>query len=142
MSTTANSAFNGWILVHDDVIKWKIFRVTGPLCWEFHRSAVNSPHKGQWRGALMFSLTYTWINGWVYNREARGLRRHCAHYDVTLMERRVCHICNIWYPKLILNPNLAKSCSSVISIVQSFWNFALSTTVPLPCSVQNFIMIG
>ena len=28
---------------------------------------VNSPHKGQWRGALMFSLICVWINGWVNN---------------------------------------------------------------------------
>ena len=23
-----------------------------------------------------------WINGWVINRDAGDLRRHCAHYDV------------------------------------------------------------
>ena len=26
-----------------------------------------------------------WINGWASNREAGDLRRHCAHYDVTVM---------------------------------------------------------
>ena len=31
-------------------------------------SPVNSPHKGQRRGALMFSLICAWINGWVNNR--------------------------------------------------------------------------
>ena len=31
---------------------------------------VNSPHKGQWRGALMFSLICAWIYDWVNNREA------------------------------------------------------------------------
>ena len=46
---------------------------------------VNSPHKGQWRGALMFSMICAWINGWVNNREAGDLRRHRAHYDVTVM---------------------------------------------------------
>ena len=46
---------------------------------------MNSPHKGQWRGALMFSLIFAWINGWVNNREAGDLRRHRAHYDVTVM---------------------------------------------------------
>ena len=46
---------------------------------------VNSPHKGQWRGALMFSLIYVWINGWVNNREASDLRRHRGHYDVSVM---------------------------------------------------------
>ena len=40
-------------------------------------------HKGQWRGALMFSLIYLWINGWVNNREPGDLRRHRTHYDVT-----------------------------------------------------------
>ena len=46
---------------------------------------VNSPHKGQWRGALMFSLICVWINGWVNNHEAGDLRRNCGHYDVIVM---------------------------------------------------------
>ena len=41
-----------------------------------HRSPVNSPHKGQWRGALIFPLIYAWINAWSNNREAGDLRRH------------------------------------------------------------------
>ena len=45
----------------------------------------NSPHKGQWCGALMFSLIYTWTNGWVNNRDASDLRCHYTHYDVTVM---------------------------------------------------------
>ena len=55
--------------------------------------AGNSPHKGQWRGALMFFFTIfdvvfficAWINGWVNNGEAGDLRRYRAHYDVTVM---------------------------------------------------------
>ena len=46
---------------------------------------VNSPHKGQWRWALMFSLICAWINGWVNNREAGDLRRYRVHYDVIVM---------------------------------------------------------
>ena len=46
---------------------------------------VNSPHKGQWRGALMFSLIYAWINDWVNNREAGDLRCHRGHCDVDVM---------------------------------------------------------
>ena len=47
---------------------------TGLLCWEFtDRSPVNSPHKGQWRGALMFSLICTWMNGWVNKANRRDL---------------------------------------------------------------------
>ena len=46
---------------------------------------VNSPHKGQWRGALVFSLICVWNNGWENNREAGDLRRYRAHYDVIVM---------------------------------------------------------
>ena len=46
---------------------------------------VNSPHKGQWRGALMFTLICVWINGWVNNHEAGDLRRYRVHYDVIVM---------------------------------------------------------
>ena len=56
-----------------------IFRVTG------HWSPLNSPHKGQWRGAFMFSLICAWINHWVNNGEAGDLKRCRAHYDVMVM---------------------------------------------------------
>ena len=46
---------------------------------------VTSPHKGQWRGALMFTLICARINDWVNNREAGGLRRLLDHYDVSVM---------------------------------------------------------
>ena len=70
----------------DDVIKWKNFPRYWPFVRGIHRSPVNSPHKGQWRGALMFSLTCAWMNGWVNNHEAGDLRRHRAHYDVREMK--------------------------------------------------------
>ena len=70
---------------HDDVIKWKHFPRNWPFVREIHRSPVNFPHKGQWRGALMFSLIYAWINDWVNNREAGDLRRQHGHYDVIVM---------------------------------------------------------
>ena len=72
-------------LNHDDVIKWKHFPRNWPFVREIHRSPVNFPHKGQWRGALMFSLIYAWINDWVNNREAGDLRRQHGHYDVIVM---------------------------------------------------------
>ena len=73
------------LICHDDVIKWKHFPRYWPFVRGIHRSPVNSPHKGQWRGALMFSLICIWINGWVNNGKAGDLRRHRAHYDVTVM---------------------------------------------------------
>ena len=74
---------------HDDVIKWKHFPRYWPFVRGIHRLPVNSPHKGQWRGALMFSLICVWINVWVNNREADDLRRHRAHYDVIVMGREL-----------------------------------------------------
>ena len=55
--------------VHDDVIKYKHFRLTGPLWGEFTGHRV-------------------WINGWVNNQEVGDLRRHRAHSDVTVMLRQ------------------------------------------------------
>ena len=67
---------------HDDVIKWKHFPRYWPFVQGIHRS---SPYKGQWRGALMFSLICVWINGWVNNREAGDLIRNRAHYNVIVI---------------------------------------------------------
>ena len=63
-----------------------IFRVNWPFVRGIHRSPVNSPHKSQWRGALMFPLICALIYGWVNNREAGDLRRYRAQYDVIVMK--------------------------------------------------------
>ena len=87
-----------WKHTHYDVIKWKHF----PRYWPFvgeggaDRPPVNSPHKGQWHGDLMFSLICAWTDGWVNNRDHGDLRRKHAHYDVTIM-----HIC-------VMNINLIR----------------------------------
>ena len=70
---------------YDDVMKWKHFPRYWPFVRGIHRFPVNSPHKGQWRGALMFSLICLWINDWVNDREAGDLRRNRAHHDVIVM---------------------------------------------------------
>ena len=72
-------------LVDDDVIKWKHFLRYWLYVRGIHRSLVNSSRKGQWRGALIFSLICVRKNGWVNNGEAGDLRRHQVHYDVILM---------------------------------------------------------
>ena len=72
--------------IHGDVIKWRHFPRYWPFVRGIHRSLVNSPHKGQWRGALMFSLICVRINaGWANNGDAGDLRRHLAHYDVIVI---------------------------------------------------------
>ena len=70
---------------HDDVIKWKHLPRYWPFVRRIHWSPVNSPHKGQWSGALKFSLICVWIKSWVNSREAGDLRCYRAHYDVTVM---------------------------------------------------------
>ena len=73
------------IWLHDDVVEWKHFLRYWPFVRGIHRSPVNSPHKGQWRGALIFSLICGWINGLVNNREAGDFGRYRAIYDVIVM---------------------------------------------------------
>ena len=46
---------------------------------------VNSPHKGQWRGALMFSLICALNKRLRNNRETGDVRRYSAHYDVIVI---------------------------------------------------------
>ena len=75
---------------YDDVIKWKHFPRYWPFVSGIHWSPLNSPHKGQWRGALMFSFICARINDWVNNRKAGDLKRHRAHYEVFVMPR--------WWP--------------------------------------------
>ena len=59
-----------------------IFHVTDPL-WGY--SPIDSSHKDQWWGALMFSMICGWTNGWANNGDTGVLRRYRSHYDVTVM---------------------------------------------------------
>ena len=74
-----------WLSIcHDDVIKWKHFPRYWPFVHRSHQSPVNSLHKGQWRGALIFSLICVWINkrlskqswGWWFETLPHPLWRH------------------------------------------------------------------
>ena len=59
-----------------------IFHVTGHSCGDF-------PAQRPVMRNLMFSLICAWINGRVNNGDAGDLRRHRAHYDVTVMDLAV-----------------------------------------------------
>ena len=71
---------------------WRHQIKTFPCHWPFvrgiHRSPVNSPHKGQCREALKFSLICAWTHSWVNNRDDGDLQHHRAHYDVTVMNEK------------------------------------------------------
>ena len=67
-----------------------ILRVTGPLCGEFTGR--------RWIPLTKASDAELWCflwsppekkNGWVNNRNAGDMRRHRAHYDVTVMKSRL-----------------------------------------------------
>ena len=83
---------------------------------------VNSPHKGQWRGTLMFSFICVWITSWVNNRTAGDLRRYRAHYDVSAMKRANIHL-RYREPKWVMfgtDEETSKYCFSSISIIIRF----------------------
>ena len=69
--------------LHDDVIIWIHFPRYWPFVRGIHRWPVNSPYKGQWRGALMFfylrlnrQLSKQWRR-WRFETLPRSLWRHC-----------------------------------------------------------------
>ena len=80
--------YNGNRLYHDDVIKWKHFSRYWPFVQGIHRSSVNSPHKGQWRETLMFSLICAlnkrlnkqWWGCWV-ETPSQSLWHHCNDFE-------------------------------------------------------------
>ena len=72
-------------LGHGYVIKWKHSPRYWPFVGEIHRSPVDSPHKGQWREALVISLIRVWTKVSANNWDVGDLRRHRANHDVTVM---------------------------------------------------------
>ena len=65
----------------------KCFRVTGPLCGEFTGHRWIPLTKASDAEFWYFSLIWAWTNSYVKNRNAGDLRRHLAHYNVTVMRR-------------------------------------------------------
>ena len=80
------SGIDTMLMPHGEKSWWRhqmeTFSALLALCAGNSLVPVNYPHKGQWRGALMFSLICAWINRWVNNGEAGDFRRYRTHYDV------------------------------------------------------------
>ena len=74
------------IIFHNNVIKWKHYRVTDPLWGEsaFHRWILLT-RTSQWRGIFMFSLICAWTNVWANIQDTEDLIRYRARYDVIVM---------------------------------------------------------
>ena len=115
--------------INDDVIKRKHFQPYWPFVWGIYRSPVNSPVKGQWHWAWMFSLICAWLNDWVNNREAGDLRRHRAHYDVTVLVPQnlhyvlTCLVCSGYRYQFLCNT--CELCDIVTHIFSVFYPSSL-----------------
>ena len=85
------------------------------------RSTVDSPYKGQWRGALIFSLICAWTNGWIsVHRNRDPFVNGPSQWETTLHYNVVSHwlgaytkwfLCNLnhgvkWTPSTNLNQRL------------------------------------
>ena len=86
---TVNTLAVDVVAYRDDAITWTHFPRFWPFVQGIHKSPVNSPDKDQWRGALMFYLICAWVNGWVNGREAGDWRHNRAHFDVSVIQRRL-----------------------------------------------------
>ena len=120
---------------HDDAIKWKHFPRYWPFVRGIHRSPVDSPHNGQWRGALMFIIC-AWTSGLANNRYAGNLRHHRAHYVVLV----------IWRPALLKDRHIKISLTTGAShenqiyyriVTGSSWRTQTPKTVPSPTVQAN-----
>ena len=63
--------------VHDDVIKWKHFPRYWPFVRGIHRWPSDFSYKGQWCGALIFSLICAGTKRWWFETSSRSLWSHC-----------------------------------------------------------------
>ena len=116
--------------MHGDVIKWKHFPRYRPFVRRIHRSPVNSPHKGQWHGAFVFSFDLrlnkrlskqSW--GWWFETSSRPLWRHCNRVKSSISPHGHCDYCDrntvilstsledLWPKSDLLNRNKIKLCS-------------------------------
>ena len=132
-----------WIpKMHEDVIKWKHFPCYWPFVLEIHWSPVNSPHKGQWRWALVLSLICTCKNGWLNNREADNLRRHRAHYDGPVMDRGYFvmsfDIRNIFFPNRLCKVHVRPVYILLLIIIQNSYCGVLWWIIRVTAQCQFF----
>ena len=82
-----------WWCLNDD-IKWKHFPRHWPFVRGIHRSPVNSPHKGIWRGAfyVFFDLRLNkWLSkqsrGWWFESPSRSSLHYCSGMGGTVWQR-------------------------------------------------------
>ena len=93
-----------------------------------HRSPANSPHKGQWRGAFRF------------------LRRHRAHYDVTVIDIMGNVAYHLSYNQWALWAHAGRHCEPQVSIPrecsQMILGFRCQSTAGKHASLGNIGVEG
>ena len=135
---------------HDDVIKWKHF----PRYWPFMRGTTGHRWipltKASDAELWFFSVICTWTNDSANNRDTDDLKRHCAHYDVTVMETLVTITSIIMLQAYMLTTYGTPSQTgdaylrhtSGLSLVQimacSFKDSAICVQTNWKCHLQNF----
>ena len=129
----------------------ELFSALPALCEGNSPSPVNSPHKGQWRGALMFSLICAWTHDCVNNRDAGDLIRHRTHYDVTVMHPfnrpnclwLVLYIFANIYNLIWKRRNLQRQyLNNLYQVVQYIWRIIICTRFALVASWYSFLLIN
>ena len=103
-----------------------------------HQSPVNSPHKGQWSGALMFSLIFAWTNdwlgkqwwGWWFETPSYSLWRHCNYLFITLLNPGDSYMSQ--WTAIIGSPNTGSSLQMALGHLQPPCWFDRNHSVTLP----------
>ena len=105
-----------WLRLHDDIIKWKHFLCYWPFVRRIHQLPVNSPHIGQWHGALLLFLSCALSNEWCNNQDADGLILDAISLIMTYMLSFECAI------------NLITKSLKIAMSAETFWVYLLTMT--------------
>ena len=80
-----------------------------PFVRVIHRLPVDSPHKGQWRGGLIFDLR-------LNKQLSKQLRRHRAQYDVTVI-----HGIDVKWKKCFILSHFLKFSTVIVNDLDHLW---------------------
>ena len=102
-----------------------ILRITGHLCGEFTGPRWIPRPKASDTELWCFLWSALEINGWVHNGEAGDLRRHRAHYDVTVMSAWHIHV----HDDVIKCVPFTHDCPFFREITDEFWSLMCSLSL-------------
>ena len=134
------------ITIYDDVIKWTHFPCQLAFERGIHRSPVNSPHKGQWRGALMFCLICAWTvekksGRWRFETPSRSLWRHCnvLHFQTCRHSRMTPVVELFLLQPLIIHVHLLSAL--LLTFTDFSTRFVEMCVIPARCCGARYFLI-